>query len=175
MLLKLYPKYYIGELMANARRAQAAMEYLMTYGWAILFVVIVLGVLVYLQVFNPQSRLQDQCSLPIGWQCTVASLSTQGTLTLKITNQQAIPIKAVISCRSGTGTPISDGLFEGNMNFVQLSPGQQASFTCKLADFTNRQIGDPASGQVFLKYDDGSGAGYKYLGGTFMAKASTFE
>ncbi|MEM0437920.1 MAG: hypothetical protein QXU54_01325 [Candidatus Micrarchaeia archaeon] len=159
--------------MANARRAQAAMEYLMTYGWAILFIVIVLGVLVYLQVFNPQSRLQDQCSLPVGWQCTVASLSTQGTLTLKITNQQAVPVKVAMNCRSGTGTQISDGLFEG-MNLEQLSPGQQKTFTCKLADFTNRQIGDPASGQVFLKYDDGSGVN-KYLGGTFMAKASTIE
>ncbi|MCX8206186.1 MAG: hypothetical protein N3H30_03070 [Candidatus Micrarchaeota archaeon] len=158
--------------MANARRAQAAMEYLMTYGWAILFIVIVLGVLVYLQVFNPQSKLQDQCSLPVGWQCTVASLSTNGKLTLKIANQQAVPVKVMVSCKSGTGTQITDELFPEGLNFVQLSPGQQATFTCTLTDFTNRQIGDPASGQVFLKYDDGSGTN-KYLGGTFMAKAST--
>ena len=33
-------------------RAQSAMEYLMTYGWAILVIAIVLGVLYYLGVFN---------------------------------------------------------------------------------------------------------------------------
>ena len=34
-------------------RIQSAMEYLMTYGWAILIIAIVLGVLYYLGVFNP--------------------------------------------------------------------------------------------------------------------------
>ena len=33
-------------------KAQSAMEYLMTYGWAILIIAIVLGVLYYLGVFN---------------------------------------------------------------------------------------------------------------------------
>ena len=36
----------------HSTRAQSAMEYLMTYGWAILIIAIVLGVLYYLGVFN---------------------------------------------------------------------------------------------------------------------------
>ena len=35
------------------KRAQSAMEYLMTYGWAILVVLIALGALFYLGVFSP--------------------------------------------------------------------------------------------------------------------------
>ena len=38
--------------MYNAR-SQSAMEYLMTYGWSILVVAVVLGALAYLGVFNP--------------------------------------------------------------------------------------------------------------------------
>lgn len=36
----------------NAMRAQSAMEYLITYGWAIMIIVIVLGSLLYLGVFS---------------------------------------------------------------------------------------------------------------------------
>ena len=37
------------------RKSQSAMEYLMTYGWAILVVLIALGALFYLGVFNPKT------------------------------------------------------------------------------------------------------------------------
>ncbi len=33
--------------------SQSAMEYLMTYGWSILIVAVILGALAYLGVFNP--------------------------------------------------------------------------------------------------------------------------
>lgn len=35
------------------KKGQAAMEFLMTYGWAILAAVVVIGVLAYFGVFNP--------------------------------------------------------------------------------------------------------------------------
>ncbi|MDE1828123.1 MAG: LamG domain-containing protein [Candidatus Micrarchaeota archaeon] len=43
--------------MQNARltRAQSAMEYLMTYGWAILIIAVVLGALYQIGIFNPGS------------------------------------------------------------------------------------------------------------------------
>jgi len=37
------------------KKAQSAMEYLMTYGWAILVVLIALGALFYLGVFSPKT------------------------------------------------------------------------------------------------------------------------
>ncbi|MGB9703775.1 MAG: hypothetical protein ACPLXS_03675, partial [Candidatus Micrarchaeales archaeon] len=36
-------------------KSQAAMEYLMTYGWAILIIALALGVLYSLGVFNPKN------------------------------------------------------------------------------------------------------------------------
>jgi hypothetical protein len=36
------------------RKAQAAMEYLITYGWAVLIMLVVIGVLFYLGIFNPK-------------------------------------------------------------------------------------------------------------------------
>ena len=39
--------------MGKAFRLQSAMEYLMTYGWAILIIAVVLGALFSLGIFNP--------------------------------------------------------------------------------------------------------------------------
>ena len=49
-------------------RGQAAMEYLMTYGWAILVIVIVLAALLYLGIFNVKPP--EVCTMPSGMTCT---------------------------------------------------------------------------------------------------------
>ena len=50
------------------RKGQAAMEFLMTYGWAILAAVIAIGVLVYFGVFSPSRLVPETCvlSAPLG-------------------------------------------------------------------------------------------------------------
>ncbi len=45
------------------KRAQAAMEFLMTYGWAILVVLAAVGILAYLGVFNMDERIPSTCAL----------------------------------------------------------------------------------------------------------------
>src|SRR3989344_6998129 len=51
------------------RKGQAAMEFLMTYGWAILVVLIVIGALAYFGVLNPQTLLPERCELQLGIRC----------------------------------------------------------------------------------------------------------
>jgi len=50
------------------KRGQASMEFLMTYGWAILAAVIAIGVLAYYGVFSPGNSLPSICTLnaPLG-------------------------------------------------------------------------------------------------------------
>ena len=50
------------------KKAQAAMEFLMTYGWAILAAIIAIGVLAYFGVFSPGRFVQDSATLtaPMG-------------------------------------------------------------------------------------------------------------
>lgn len=43
------------------KRAQAAMEFLLTYGWAILVVLVVIGALAYFGVLNPSKLLPGKC------------------------------------------------------------------------------------------------------------------
>ncbi len=62
-------------------RAQSAMEYLMTYGWAIIIILVVLGVLYLLNVFNPGGLVGTTCSANFKYQCLAPYITTNGLLT----------------------------------------------------------------------------------------------
>ncbi|VVC04449.1 Uncharacterised protein [Candidatus Burarchaeum australiense] len=60
------------------------MEYLMTYGWAILIVVVVLAALLYMGIFGLGGRVPEQCTFKPGLLCTgvkVTPTSVSFTLT----------------------------------------------------------------------------------------------
>jgi hypothetical protein len=65
-------------------RLQAAMEYLMTYGWAILIVSLAVGVLYSLGILNPEALKPQICSLSAPFYCSDQYLDTNGFLTLTI-------------------------------------------------------------------------------------------
>ena len=48
------------------KRGQAAMEFLMTYGWAILVVLIAIGALAYFGVLSPERFLPEKCIIASG-------------------------------------------------------------------------------------------------------------
>ena len=50
-------------------KAQAAMEFLMTYGWAILIAIAAIGALAYFGVLSPTEMLPERCKLPSGIAC----------------------------------------------------------------------------------------------------------
>ena len=54
----------------ETKKAQAAMEFLMTYGWALLVVLVAIGALAFFGVLNPGQFLPDQCTLFSGMSCT---------------------------------------------------------------------------------------------------------
>lgn len=58
------------------KRGQAAMEFLMTYGWAILAAVIAIGVLIYFGVFSPGRFVPETCVLAAPLGCDDDSTAT---------------------------------------------------------------------------------------------------
>src|SRR3989338_7353948 len=59
-------------------RGQAALEYLMTYGWALIVIAIVVGVLVFI-VATPTNTLQCTSSAPGKMNVVSNNLATTGT------------------------------------------------------------------------------------------------
>lgn len=51
------------------KKAQAAMEFMMTYGWAILAVLLVIGALVGLGLTNPDTWATETCQIDTQIQC----------------------------------------------------------------------------------------------------------
>jgi len=51
------------------RKSQAALEFIMTYGWAILVVLVAIGALAYFGVLSPDRFLPSRCSLQSGIAC----------------------------------------------------------------------------------------------------------
>jgi hypothetical protein len=100
----------------KVRKGQAAMEFLMTYGWAILAAVIVIAVLAYFGVFSPSTYVPDKCvlSVPLGCKDGVAGVSVASGLTFVIQNgagsSVAISKINVTGCTvDTTGYNIADG------------------------------------------------------------------
>jgi len=69
------------------KKGQAAMEFLMTYGWAILVVLIAIGALAYFGVLNPSRFLPNKCTFSAGVSCGDFILDNSAeNLVLRLTN-----------------------------------------------------------------------------------------
>ena len=65
----------------------------MTYGWAILVVLIVIGALAYFGVFNPSNLLPERCALTQGLSCSDWRVdSSTGNVSLSLQNAQGVGI-----------------------------------------------------------------------------------
>ena len=51
------------------KRAQAAMEFMLSYGWAIVVVITAISALAYFGVLNPFNFTRERCIFPAGLSC----------------------------------------------------------------------------------------------------------
>ena len=71
------------------KKAQSALEFLTTYGWAFLVILIMIGALAYFGVLDPSRFLPKKClfSQPVG--CVDSSLPSGGPISLVLRNSDA--------------------------------------------------------------------------------------
>ena len=67
------------------RKSQAALEFIMTYGWAILVVLVAIGALAYFGVLSPDRFLPSKCTLQSGIAC-LDHKATATTLVIYVKN-----------------------------------------------------------------------------------------
>lgn len=70
------------------KRGQAAMEFLMTYGWTILVALAAIGTLAYFGVMNPEKNLPEKCVFPSGISCIGFSYNN-GNIEIAMINNMA--------------------------------------------------------------------------------------
>ena len=72
-------------ILNKNRKSQAAMEFLMTYGWAILVVLAAIAALAYFGVLSPEKFLPEKCLIETGFTC-ISSKIESGQSTIILSN-----------------------------------------------------------------------------------------
>ncbi|HIH31844.1 TPA: hypothetical protein HA235_03990 [Candidatus Woesearchaeota archaeon] len=67
------------------KRSQVALEFLMTYGWAMLIILIAFGSLAYFGMFNPEKVLPDNCLFGNGLTCVDGIIRREAPNTYNVT------------------------------------------------------------------------------------------
>lgn len=116
------------------KRGQAALEFLMTYGWAILVVLAAIAALAYFGVFNVKSLAPDSCTLSTGYVCTAQVTAT--SVAFNIYNGAGSDITAVsvaLTDIAGCDTvadaiaTLTDGTDDTTEDLVGCVPGAQGA------------------------------------------------
>ena len=141
-----------GHSSASNRRSQSAMEYLMTYGWAILIIAIVLASLWSLGLFSsPVAGSGAACAGTVGYLCGTPVLESNGLLLTSIgqtASGSAITVTG-LGCSNTSAQPSSF-----SSTSLTLPPSQSASvaFSCSLP---SNAMGAPFTGTLWIQYNVG--------------------
>ncbi len=130
--------------MNLGKRGQSALEYLMTYGWALVVIVIAVAALVVL--INPNTIQGNQCDAKFGPFTVSQSAVTQASTQLVLVNQSGQGVSFVSAGISGT-----DG---GNDSYTSASVDLTA-FSMNANDTNSLPINqnpDLQTGQYNLTY-----------------------
>jgi len=149
-------------------KAQSAMEYLMTYGWAILIVIIVAAALYALGIFNPATYTGR---IPTGFTTlgtpTDWDLASDGNFSIIMKNQLSDTITVyTVTVTMGTNTDTWNTSTDGGATYLQISPGSTYS---ALPATTGLDLGSPTAGtsysvDVSMLYNAGGGLDHTETG-----------
>lgn len=91
------------------KQGQAALEFLTTYGWAFLVILIMIGSLAYFGILNPTKILPNRCNFGPEFECVDYQLSrTAGDVKIKMKNNAGDPIVvSSFTVSSESTTPLS--------------------------------------------------------------------
>ncbi len=144
-----------------AKKAQAAMEFLMTYGWAILVVLAAIGALAYFGVFTPSSFISPRCTIEPGFDCKHKVTPTE--ISLIITNGKGVDLSQLnITAQDNAGNDICNP-----ETGLTLNDGE--SLTVTLDGCSNGAIGTRLKAQLLLKYQEVGGFSHTARG-TIVAR-----
>ncbi|MFH1072863.1 MAG: hypothetical protein V1743_05530 [Nanoarchaeota archaeon] len=68
------------------KKAQSAVEYLVTYGWIMIVVLIVIGLLIYFEVLSPNRFIAESCDFGQQLECIDSQIGKDGDIVLKLRN-----------------------------------------------------------------------------------------
>lgn len=148
-------------------KAQSGMDFLMTYGWALLIVVIIVGALFGLGIFDEGTFVGSKASGFNSIGVSAWQLKSDGTLSLKIRNNAAtdIQITSINATRGNESKTYT--------TVVNLANGKETTLN-NAVTFTNAAtVGQTYTVQIEMKYTD-TKSGFSYMDkGTITGKVTS--
>lgn len=143
------------------RRGQAAMEFLTTYGWAIMVVLVMIGALAYFGVLTPTKYLPERCLFTTGITCKdyIALMETGDDLRVRFVLENGLGNPIIIP--DGQVAVVYEGQSRicanesGNLN---LGSGSAATFSCTLFADSGLASGQRVKLAVALNYTEVGGS-----------------
>ena len=141
--------------LLTKRRSQSALEYMMTYGWAILIIVIVAVILYSMGIFNPSSSISTTITGFSSTPVSSAIFTNNGGLSLSVQNSVGYPIEITnITATTTTGGKVTIQpnitLLPGKSQVLVLSKlftaANQASHISTAVTITYKEISQPLPG-----------------------------
>lgn len=141
-------------MAAGIAGQQSAMEYLLTYGWAILVISIVLSAFLYLGVFNSGTFVNSQCIAQADFSCLTAQMTPNGQITFNVQqntmtniNVTAVACNATVSYAGMQSlSPQASMSIGSNRTFSGLQ-----CYTSKGAAFSG-SVGTVYTGYIIMNY-----------------------
>jgi len=161
----------------RGRKSQAALEFLTTYGWAFLVILIMIGALAYFGILRPSRLLPDRCNFGPELECQdfqiVHGGGTLGTIKIRLKNNvgEAIIVTAMTeSAESATALVCTDPTNIGVSDVW--TPGQIREFTwidCNTdgVGFVAQEKGKVLISVNYYAVRSGSGFGHDVAGEIF--------
>ena len=158
------------------KKGQAAMEFLMTYGWAILVVLIAIGALAYFGVLNPSRFLPSSCTLIPGLACTefkVDDSAGQVQLFIRngIGNSVTFSALGIDMNSNGVTTDAGDCLDIGPVAIADGALSAQIDIVCPAAAIGN--VGDRFRGDIMGTYIVGGSTLTHTMSGNIVTEVET--
>ncbi|MGB9634857.1 MAG: hypothetical protein ACP5H8_01555 [Candidatus Micrarchaeia archaeon] len=134
----------------KSKRAQSSLEYLMTYGWAIIILVAVLSVLYSLGVFDPQQYMNEECLFQPSLQCKSMSLKTNGEFELKLSNGLGYTLESVNASVNVLSTGES---IQSTTSQVSVDPNSDIVVRASLKNTGTFRVGTIEKVKITINYE----------------------
>ena len=123
------------------RKSQAAMEFLMTYGWAILVVLAAIAALAYFGVLSPEKFLPEKCLIETGITCLSSKIES---------------LESTIVFSNGYGKSIViDNIQIGDCNTdFNITMSSEDEHTFVVLGCNNGDVKETFKGEVIIKYTE---------------------
>lgn len=154
------------------KKGQAATEFLVTYGWMLLVVIMVGGGLTYFGVFDTERLLPQQCQIGFDFSCERFTILEDGTVRIEVANKLGEPVQvSAFSC-----TYPNDDVFQASaLPPTDWLSGDNFDFECQVTPATASYFSQGSREQVELTliYTKSSGAFPKTETGMIAANVAT--